>query len=260
MQLRRRKQILLEGLAASLQLSESADHGGGRELSDLVFLRLVSLPKGRKLIARYLQLLPRGSDLSRTVVLAIMRHLRFLFGGAHADPGTATSLAGSVAAAISSLDLAALSACLATALGAVEYPPLRPLRSVNGDGATVVLLAVLDRASVVLSGQEGGPPPSAMAQEIWQSNFDSFFGLLAKHCSAKFEAIAAAAEAGGGMNAAAAAAIGAEVPVELLRSSLPHTNDNQRAFLLDTIRKTVAAGGFAHGGRDMQPNTATVHG
>jgi DNA topoisomerase 2-associated protein PAT1 len=119
--------------------------------------------------------------------------------------------AGSVAAAISSLDLAALSACLATALGAVEYPPLRPLRSVNGDGATVVLLAVLDRASVVLSGQEGGPPPSAMAQEIWQSNFDSFFGLLAKHCSAKFEAIAAAAEAGGGMNAAAAAAIGAEV-------------------------------------------------
>lgn len=175
MQLRRRKQILLEGLAASLQLSESAgrhsallgsspgseaapaliakspimpcfvhtsrsaggtpyrplrrsdffvpflvacmrysilrsfvpdlcpalmhcapssDHGGGRELSDLVFLRLVSLPKGRKLIARYLQLLPRGSDLSRTVVLAIMRHLRFLFGGAHADPGTATSLAG----------------------------------------------------------------------------------------------------------------------------------------------------------------------
>lgn len=74
--------------------SAPADHGGGRELSDLVFLRLVSLPKGRKLIARYLQLLPRGSDLSRTVVLAIMRHLRFLFGGAHADPGTATSLAG----------------------------------------------------------------------------------------------------------------------------------------------------------------------
>jgi hypothetical protein len=51
---------------------------------------------------------------------------------------------------------------------------------------------------------------------------------------------------------------GVQVPVELLRSSLPHTNDNQRAFLLDTIRKTVAAGGFAHGGRDMQPNTATV--
>jgi DNA topoisomerase 2-associated protein PAT1 len=126
--------------------------------------------------------------------------------------------AGSVAAAISSLDLAALSACLATALGAVEYPPLRPLRSVNGDGATVVLLAVLDRASVVLSGQEGGPPPSAMAQEIWQSNFDSFFGLLAKHCSAKFEAIAAAAEAGGGMNAAAAAAIGAEVRTHIWSS------------------------------------------
>jgi DNA topoisomerase 2-associated protein PAT1 len=93
-----RYSILRSSVPALVSLSDalrpSSDHGGGRELSDLVFLRLVSLPKGRKLIARYLQLLPRGSDLSRTVVLAIMRHLRFLFGGAHADPGTATSLAG----------------------------------------------------------------------------------------------------------------------------------------------------------------------
>lgn len=66
-QLRRRRQILLEGLAASLQLVDPLGKSGHTvELAakdDLVFLRLVSIPKGRKLLSRYLQLLFPGGEL-----------------------------------------------------------------------------------------------------------------------------------------------------------------------------------------------------
>jgi DNA topoisomerase 2-associated protein PAT1 len=60
MQLRRRRHVLVEGLAASLELvdpfgSNKSGHSSGLSpKDDLIFLRIVSLPKGRKLLARYL--------------------------------------------------------------------------------------------------------------------------------------------------------------------------------------------------------------
>ncbi|TYI95970.1 hypothetical protein E1A91_D01G035900v1 [Gossypium mustelinum] len=61
-QMRQRRQVLLEGLGALLQLVDPLGKSGNTDelaqKDDLVFLRIVSLPKGRKLLARFLQLLP----------------------------------------------------------------------------------------------------------------------------------------------------------------------------------------------------------
>ena len=145
-QLRRRRQVLLDGLAASLQLVDPLGKNGHTvgpvPKDDIVFLRLVSLPKGRKLLARYLQLLFPGSELMRIVCMAIFRHLRFLFGGLPSDLGAAETidnLAKVVSTCIREMDLSALSACLAAVVCSSEQPPLRPLCSPAGDGDSLFI-------------------------------------------------------------------------------------------------------------------------
>jgi len=83
LQLRNRRQTLLGQLAESLQLVDPLGANKNRHLSandDLVFLRIVSLPKGRKLLSRYINLMVPGSDLARIACMAVFRHLRFVFG------------------------------------------------------------------------------------------------------------------------------------------------------------------------------------
>ncbi|KAF2309252.1 hypothetical protein GH714_001383 [Hevea brasiliensis] len=144
-QLRRRRQALLEGLAASLQLVDPLGKNGHTvglaPKDDLVFLRLASLPKGRKLLDRYLQLLSSGNDLMRIVCMAIFRHLRFLFGGIPSDLGaaeTTNNLARVVSLCARHMDLGSLSACLAAVVCSSEQPPLRPLGSSAGNGASLI--------------------------------------------------------------------------------------------------------------------------
>ncbi|XP_002962712.2 protein PAT1 homolog [Selaginella moellendorffii] len=257
-QLRRRRQMLLEGLAASLQLvdplapgsamRDSSGRFGLAAKDDLVFLRLVSLPKGRKLLTRYLRLLVPGSELVRIVLMAVFRHLRFLFGGVQSDPSAAassTGLANAVAATIKTMDLPSLSACLAAVVLASEPPPLRPVGSPSGDGATVALQAVLDRATSILTDRNVQYP--LQNTSVWQASFDAFFGLLSKYCTNKYESIMhsllmASAGSSAAINAAAAAAMTREMPIELLRSSLPHTNENQRKRLLELAQRSLVMG------------------
>lgn len=47
-----------------------------------------------------------------------------------------------------------------------------------------------------------------------------------------------------GIGSDAAKAISREMPVELLRVSLPHTNDNQRKLLLDFAQRSVPVVGI----------------
>uniref|UniRef100_A0A151UH32 Uncharacterized protein n=1 Tax=Cajanus cajan TaxID=3821 RepID=A0A151UH32_CAJCA len=72
-------------------------------------------------------------------------------------------------------------------------------------------------------------PPSARANTeshgFLQASFDEFFGLLTMYCMNKYQN--------------AAKAISKEMPVELLRASLPHTNDQQRKLLLDFAQRSV---------------------
>nr|XP_023899164.1 protein PAT1 homolog 2-like [Quercus suber]POE52425.1 protein pat1 like 1 [Quercus suber] len=255
-QLRRRRQMLLEGLAASLQLvdplGKSSVSIGPTAKDDLVFLRLVSLPKGRKLLSRFLQLLFPGSELARIVCMAIFRHLRFLFGGLPSDKGaaeTTTNLAKTVSSCVKGMDLRALSACLVAVVCSSEQPPLRPVGSTAGDGASVILKSVLERATELLTDPHAAGNCSMPNRALWQASFDEFFALLTKYCLSKYETIVQSIcsptqPSTEVIGSEAARAISREMPVELLRASLPHTDERQRKLLLDFGQRSMPISGI----------------
>lgn len=272
-QLRRRRQILLEGLAASLQLvdplGKSSHAVGLAPKDDLVFLRLVSLPKGRKLISRFIQLLFPGSELARIVCMTIFRHLRFLFGGLPSDPGateTTANLAKTVSTCVNGMDLRALSACLVAVVCSSEQPPLRPLGSPAGDGAAIILKSVLERATEILSDPLAAGNCSMPNRALWQASFDEFFGLLTKYCLSKYETIVQSIftqtqQSTEVIGSEATKAIHREMPVELLRASLPHTDERQRKLLSDFAHRSMPISGLnSHGGNGGPLNSESVRG
>ncbi|KAM1059675.1 hypothetical protein ACFX15_023728 [Malus domestica] len=272
-QLRRRRQILLEGLAASLQLVDPLGKGshsaGLAPKDDLVFLRIVSLPKGRKLLSRFIQLLFPGSEVARIVCMTVFRHLRFLYGGLPSDPAaaeTTTNLAKTVSTCINGVDLRALSACLVAVVCSSEQPPLRPLGSPAGDGATIILKSVLERATVLLSDPHAAGSCSISNRTLWQASFDEFFGLLTKYCLSKYETIVQSIftqsqQSAEVIGSEATRAIHREMPVELLRASLPHTDEHQRKLLSDFSHRSMPISGLnAHGGSGGQMNSESVRG
>ncbi|CAN7110411.1 unnamed protein product [Brassica rapa subsp. narinosa] len=222
-QLVRKRQLLLEGLATSLQLVDPFSKTGQKTKDDIVFLRIATLPKGKKLLTKYIQLLVPGTEIARVVCMAVFRHLRFLFGAAASE--TVANLANAVTVCVKAMDLRALSGCLAAVVCSSEQPPLRPIGSPAGDGASVVLVSLLERAAQVVKNSNDG---------LWRASFDEFFSLLTKYCRSKYETIH------GQENAAAdvlEVAIKREMPAELLRASLRHTSEDQRNFLLNFGRK-----------------------
>ncbi|GMN27412.1 hypothetical protein TIFTF001_001644 [Ficus carica] len=272
-QLRRRRQMLLEGLATSIQLvdplGKNSHAVGLAPKDDLVFLRLVSLPKGRKLLARFLKLIFPGSELARIVCMAIFRHLRFLFGGLPSDQGaaeTTANLANTVSACVNGMDLRALSACLVAVVCSTEQPPLRPLGSPAGDGSTVILKSVLGRATELLTDPLAAGNCSMPNRALWQASFDEFFGLLTKYCLSKYETIVQSIYAQTQpstevISPEAAKAIHREMPVELLRASLPHTDEHQRKLLSDFAQRSMPISGInTHGSSGGQLNSESVRG
>ncbi|PKA62105.1 hypothetical protein AXF42_Ash014989 [Apostasia shenzhenica] len=261
-QLKRRRQAILEGLAASLQLvdpldpSKSGSTVGIDPKDDFVFLRIVSLPKGRKLISRYLLLLYSGSELTRIVCMGIFRHLRFLFGGLPSDLGASEStkiLAMTVSSCVRGMDLSKLSACLAAVACSSEQPPLRPVGSAAGDGATIIIRAVIERATELLKDYHVANTCSIQNRALWQESFNAFFGLLLKYCSSKYESITQSLTRDGQdssvVGSEVAHAIRREMPIELLRASLPHTDEHQRKLLLELAQRSMPAPAFlAHNG------------
>ncbi|KAK8541691.1 hypothetical protein V6N13_137716 [Hibiscus sabdariffa] len=267
-QLKRRRQILLEGLAQSLQLVDPLSKGvhpvSCAPKDDIVFLRIVSLPKGRKLLTRYLKLLTPGSELIRIVCMAIFRHLRFLFGGLSSDPEaaeTTTDLAKTVSVCVNGMDIRALSACLVAVVCSSEQPPLRPLGSPAGDGGSVILKSVLERATQVLSHPSGNC--SVPNYAFWRASFDEFFTLLTKYCVSKYESIMQSIH---NQTRAATEVIGSEairreMPCELLRASLPHTNEGQRKLLMDFSQRSVPdSGSNSAAGSSSQISSESVKG
>ncbi|KAL6538205.1 hypothetical protein OROGR_012193 [Orobanche gracilis] len=273
-QSRRKRHILLEGLAASLQLVDPLGKSNSVRLlpkDDIVFSRIVSVSKGRKLISRFLRLLLPGSELARIVCMAISRHLRFLFGGLPSDPESADTindLAKTVSACVNGMDLNALSACLAAVVCSSEQPPLRPLGCPAGDGASIILKSVLERATQLLSN-----PQSTMTifsvpnPTLWQASFDAFFGLLTKYCVSKYDSIVQSLINQNPQNKEifdleAAKAVSREMPVELLRASIPHTNEGQKKMLVNFAHRTmpIVSGYNTRGGSNGQVNPESVKG
>ncbi|KAL9226065.1 hypothetical protein vseg_001917 [Gypsophila vaccaria] len=238
-ELRQRRQNHLEGLAASLQLTDPLAKGGQDPKDDLVLLRIISLPKGRKLLVKYLGMLSPGSELLRIVIMAIFRHLRFFFGTLPSDPAVfqaTDNLVKIIVSHVSEMDLTGLSSCLASVVCSSEQPPLRPIGSSAGDGASVVLKTVLDRATELLRD-----PRSMADPTYWKASFNEFFTLLLNYCFSKYESIVIVSDA--------ASAIKREMPVELLRASLPHITEHQQKLLMDLAQKSVplAGGSSGHG-------------
>lgn len=179
--------------------------------------------------------------------MAVFRHLRFVFGNLPSDDGSAetvTKLASAVAACMRGMDLSGLSACLAAIVCSSEHPPLRPLGYAAGDGATVIIKSVLDRATELLTEQPAAPDYSTPNRALWQASFNAFFGLLTKYCVSKFDSMVHTMH----KHPAAATAIRKELPVELLRASLPHTDEQQRRLLLEFAQRTVPVTGHSSDG------------
>ncbi|KAK1633159.1 hypothetical protein QYE76_007474 [Lolium multiflorum] len=241
LQLRNRRQALLEQLAESLQLVDPLTPNKDIPLSpndDLVFLRIVSLPKGRKLLSRYIELVTSGSELARIVCMAVFRHLRSIFGNLSSDSSidrTTTKLVSAVSTCVVRMDLSGLSACLAAVACSSQQPPLRPLGYAAGDGASVIIKSVLDRATELFTDHHVASAYSMQNRALWQASFDAFFRLLMEYCMSKFDTVIHTVQ----MQPAAAAVISRETPVELLRASLPHTNEHQRKQLLSFAQRSV---------------------
>ncbi|KAG7597265.1 hypothetical protein ISN44_As06g016540 [Arabidopsis suecica] len=243
-QLRQKRQALLDGLAMSLQLVDPLgknEQNSGLASQDLVFLRITSLRKGRKLLTRYLQLLFPGSDPMRIVCMAIFRHLRSLFGVRSSDTETTKitiKLAKVVALCIQTMDLGPVSLCLAAVSCSSEQPPLRPLGSPVGDEATIILKSALDRATELLRANNY----NNSGMNLWRASFDEFFNLLMKHCISKYDSIMQnlnsqlAPHFATEMSEAAAQAIVREMPIELLRASFPHISDEQKRILVEFLK------------------------
>ncbi|CAI9772813.1 unnamed protein product [Fraxinus pennsylvanica] len=256
--LKQRRQVLLEGLASSLQLVDPLGKNGHTvdlaPKDDMVFLSLVSLPKGRKLLSRYLQLLTPGGELTRVVCMTIFRHLRFLFGGLPSDPGaseTTVKLTGTVSSCVQGMELKALAACLASVVCSAEHPPLRPVGSAGGDGASVLLKSVLERATQLLMDPNASGSCSMTNRMFWQASFDAFFGLLTKYCFNKYDFVmqsflTRASPALTGSDAATS--ISKEMPVELLHASLPHTSEQQKKLLLEFAQRSMPVLGLSSQG------------
>ncbi|KAF2288783.1 hypothetical protein GH714_013274 [Hevea brasiliensis] len=270
-QLRYKRQIVLEGLAASLQLvdplGQSGNTVGLASKDDIVFLRIVSLPKGRKLISKFLQLLLPGSKLTRIVCMAIFRHLRFLFGSIPSDTGaagTTMNLVKTVSACVNSMDLHALSACLVAVVCSSEQPPFRPLGSPAGDGASVILKCLLEKASKLLNDPQAAANCGVPNFTLWQASFDEFFDLLTKYCLIKYDTILQSLYAKNPPNAEdidleVRKATKSEMPVELLRACLPHTNERQMELLRHFGQQRNPITGLnAHSGNSGHINSESV--
>lgn len=148
----------------------------------------------------------------------------------------------------------ALAACLASVVCSSEHPPLRPIGSSLGDGASVIVKSVLERATELLTDPHETENCSVPNRTFWQASFDAFFGLLTKYCFNKYDTIMQSTVVQSlpdvtVIGADVARAINKEMPVDLLRASLPHTDDQQRKLLLDfTQRSMPVLGSNGHAG------------
>ncbi|OAP17833.1 hypothetical protein AXX17_AT1G73840 [Arabidopsis thaliana] len=242
-QLKQRRQALLQSLAVSLQLGDPlAKNGQSQSLDDFLFLRVISLPKGRKLLIRYLQLIFPGSDLMRIVCMAIFRHLRSLFGVLSSDPDiikTTNKLATVINLCIQNMELGPVSTCLAAVSCSSEQAPLRPLGSPVGDGASTVLKSILDRASELIRANNFNNAGIA----LWRASFNEFFNMLMRYCISKYDSIMQSLQLpphfATEISEEAAKAIVREMPIELLRSSFPHIDEQQKRILMEFLKRSM---------------------
>ena len=206
----RRRALLLEGLVASMMLSDEprppakpSDGSGVAFDKDIYFAKLTSIPKGTRLMAKCISLAPRGSPACRKLVYATLRHCRRLgmpkppAAGSDAEAGrrygelraASGMLVAGVVAAVMAFDADVIANCLcALAKGdlftsseplptPLDPPPL-PGRA-SPPGAGVLLAAVCGRASQVgLMGGSSPAPVSESSLSLYRESFTKLEPLL----------------------------------------------------------------------------------
>ncbi|CAN6820418.1 unnamed protein product [Brassica oleracea] len=195
---------LHKGLATALQLADPFSKTN--QSNDVVFLRIATHPMGRKMLTKYVELL-----------LAVFRHLRFLFGGLHLDANLANQLR------LTGKHLE--EEHLVVVVCSSEQPSLRPIGSCAGDGASVVLISLLERVAEVVVIHDG----------LWRASFDEFFKLLTTYCGSKYETVRSHNQ--GNAGDVLEVAIKREMPAELLQASLRHAMSQWR--MQGVVRSTL---------------------
>ncbi|RXI00658.1 hypothetical protein DVH24_000892 [Malus domestica] len=92
-----------------------------------------------------------------------------------------------------------------------------------------------------------------LTARLWQASFDEFLGLLTNIINIYIVKEVIGSEA--------TRALHHEMPVELLRASLPHTDEHQRKLLSDFAHRSMPISGLnAHGGSGGRMNSESVRG
>lgn len=80
---------------------------------------------------------------------------------------------------------------------------------------------------------------SIPSSALWRASFDAFFGLLTKYCISKYDRIVQSLITQSLPNSEVARAVSREMPMELLRASLPHTDESRKKILLNFAQRAI---------------------
>jgi DNA topoisomerase 2-associated protein PAT1 len=212
--LKKRRMFLLDGLVSTLRLPSVPVLAVGGAEHDGVFQRIVTLPKGRTLLASALPRFPLGSAAAATLVWAILRNVGMLLGGKNATNNpSAEALFRAAADSVQLMNAVAVEGTLgAVATGmniADAKQQLGPLMSRNATtGALVAALsAALERAHLL--------EISPSTHKAFGAAFGIVFGIFDRHAT----------------NAAQRGGVDSALPRDLLRALMHHCDDAQKQRL-----------------------------
>ena len=210
--LKKRRTFLLDGLVSTLRLPSVPVLATGGSEHDGVFQRIITLPKGRTLLAKALPRFPLGSAAAATLVWAIVRNVGMLIGGKNATNNpSAEALLRAAADSVQLMNAVAVEGtvgAVATGMNLADVKQqLAPLTSRSSTTLALVgtIAAALERAHLL--------EISPASHKAFGAAFGIIFGIFDKH------AFAAIQRRDG------------VLPRDLLRALMHHCSDAQKQRL-----------------------------
>jgi DNA topoisomerase 2-associated protein PAT1 len=101
------------------------------------------------------------------------------------------------------------------------------------------LKSILDRASELIRANNFNNAGIA----LWRASFNEFFNMLMRYCISKYDSIMQSLQLpphfATEISEEAAKAIVREMPIELLRSSFPHIDEQQKRILMEFLKRSM---------------------
>jgi DNA topoisomerase 2-associated protein PAT1 len=227
-ELNKRRSALLESIASSFHLPEgnSPILDPNDPSGDSVFLYLAHLRKGQKLIASFLNLCKEVQNSTNQIIWSVLRNMNMLFGDeTYSANSPMAKLSQSVADSVAKLDISGVCQCLAAFLAG-------DCRTEGLPSDNSIMCALLSRASGLGLGVTPSPSSYTMASppaelvKAWSQAVHAFFQLLQKELEKAVERAKKEEDM---------EKVRSEVPVALIRATLPHANDEQRQQLREML-------------------------